>query len=48
MVHDIGKVKHLIMGFEMGQGEVREGSVEVLGDTLDDLHVDGKPARLKG
>jgi len=45
--HDIASVKHLAMAYEMGLGEVREGSIEIVGDTLDNLRVDwlrAKPA----
>jgi uncharacterized protein (DUF362 family) len=48
MGHDTNKVKHLAMGFDMGLGEIRGRSIEVLGDTLDNLRVRWKPARLKG
>jgi len=36
------------MGFEMGLGEIREQSIEILGEKLDNLRVDWKPARMKG
>jgi uncharacterized protein (DUF362 family) len=48
MSHDTKKVKHLAMGFEMGLGEIREQSIELLGEKLDNLRVTWKPARLKG
>ena len=48
MSHDTKKVKHLAMGFEMGLGEIREESIELLGEKLDNLRVTWKPARLKG
>jgi len=48
MSHDVKKIKQLAMGFEMGLGEIREQSIEVLGEKLDNLRVDWKPARMKG
>ncbi|MHC4507700.1 MAG: DUF362 domain-containing protein [Planctomycetota bacterium] len=48
MSHDTKKVKQLAMGFEMGLGEIREQSIEVLGERLGDLRVEWKPARMKG
>jgi len=32
----------------MGLGEIREQSIEVLGEKIDNLRVDWKPARMKG
>ncbi len=48
MSHDVTKVKQLTMGFQMGLGEIRESSIEVVGEKLDNLRVAWKPARLKG
>jgi len=48
MSHDTNRVKHLAMGFDMGLGEVREQSIEILGEKLDHLRVEWKPARMKG
>jgi hypothetical protein len=48
MSHDTKKVKQLTMGFEMGLSEIREQAIEVLGEKLDNLRVDWKPARMKG
>jgi hypothetical protein len=48
MSHDTKNVKQLAMGFEMGLGEIREQSIEILGEKLDHLRVDWKPARMKG
>ena len=48
MSHDAKKIKQLTMGFEMGLGETREQSIEVLGEKLDNLRVDWKPATMKG
>jgi len=48
MGHDTKEVKHLAMGFEMGLGEIGEQSIEILGEKLDNVRVEWKPARLKG
>jgi uncharacterized protein (DUF362 family) len=48
MSHDVKTVHQLTMGFDMGLGEIREQSIEILGEKLDDLRVTWKPARLKG
>ncbi len=48
MSHNTKKVKQLTMGFEMGLGEIREQRIEVLGEKLDNLRVQWKPARIKG
>jgi uncharacterized protein (DUF362 family) len=48
MSHDTKNVKQLAMGFEMGLGEIREQSIEILGEKLDNLRVEWKPARMKG
>lgn len=47
MSHSIPEIKQLAMGFEMGLGEIREESIEIIGEKLDDLRVPWKPARLK-
>ncbi len=48
MSHDTKKVKQLAMGFDMGLGEIREKSIEILGEKLDNLRVKWKPAKVKG
>lgn len=48
MNHDTKKVKQLAMGFEMGLGEIREQSIEIVGEKVDNLRVEWKPARIKG
>lgn len=48
MSYDTTKVRQFAMGFEMGLGEIREQSIEILGDKLDNLRVEWKPARIKG
>ena len=48
MNHDVNSIKQLSMGFHMGLGEVREASIEILGEKLDNLRVNWKNARLKG
>jgi uncharacterized protein (DUF362 family) len=44
MSHDVADVKQLGMGYEMGLGEMREESIEIVGERLDNLRVDWKPA----
>jgi len=46
MSHDVEKIKQLTMGFDMGLGEIRENSIEILGEPLDDLRVPWEPAKL--
>jgi len=48
MSHEVQKVKQLTMGFEMGLGEIREESIEIVGEKLDNVRVEWKPARIKG
>jgi len=48
MNHDVNNISQLTMGYNMGLGEVREESIEILGEKLDNLHVNWKAARLKG
>ena len=48
MNHDVTQISQLTMGFDMGLGEVREGSIEILGEKLDNLRVNWKAARLMG
>jgi len=48
MSHDPKKIKQLTMGARMGLGEIREESIGIVGEKLDNLRVDWKPARLKG
>ncbi len=48
MNHDTMKVKQLAMGFEMGLGEIRKQSIEIVGEKVDNLRVEWKPARIKG
>jgi uncharacterized protein (DUF362 family) len=48
MNHDPKTVRQLTMGYEMGLGEIREDAIQILGEKLDDLRVDWKPARLRG
>ncbi len=47
MSHDPKEVEQLVLGFEMELGEIREQSIELLGEKLDNLRVTWKPARLK-
>ena len=48
MSHDTKRVKQLTMGFDMGLGEIREQSIEILGEKLDNLRVDWKSAKMMG
>jgi uncharacterized protein (DUF362 family) len=48
MSHDTGNVRQLGMGYAMGLGEIREQSIEIVGEKLDKLRVAWKPARVKG
>ena len=44
MNHDPKKVKHLTMGHKMGLGEIHEQSIEIIGEKLDNLNMEWKPA----
>ncbi len=46
MSHEPSDVKQIVMGYEMGLGEMREESIEIVGEKLDDLRVDWLPAKL--
>jgi uncharacterized protein (DUF362 family) len=46
MSHDVAEVKQLGMAYEMGLGEMREESIEIVGERLDDLRVGWLPAEL--
>jgi hypothetical protein len=46
MSHDVATVKQLGMAYEMGLGEMREESIEIVGERLDDLRVAWLPAKL--
>ena len=48
MNHRVERISQLTMGFAMGLGEIREGSIELAGEKIDNLQSDWKPARLKG
>ncbi|MBW1848281.1 MAG: DUF362 domain-containing protein [Deltaproteobacteria bacterium] len=47
MNHDTNKVVHLAMGYKMGLGEIREPSIKILGEKLDNLRATWKPARIR-
>ncbi len=47
MSHDPARMVQLVMGYEMGMGEVREDRIELLGERLDDLRVPWSAARLR-
>ena len=44
MSFDVAEVKQLGMAYEMGLGEMREESIEIVGERLDDLRVSWLPA----
>jgi len=46
MSHDVAEVKQFGMAYEMGLGEMREESIEIVGERLDDLRVGWLPAEL--
>jgi len=46
MSHDVAAIKQLAMANAMGLGEIDEGSIEIIGERLDDLRVDWVPAKL--
>ena len=48
MSHDPKKIKQLTMASDMGLGEFRGESIDVVGEKLDSLRVAWKPARMKG
>jgi uncharacterized protein (DUF362 family) len=48
MSHNVNQVKQLGMGYNMGLGEIRESSIEIVGERLDDLRVPWQPATLRG
>jgi len=48
MNHQVENIKQLTMGYNMGLGEIREDSIEITGEKLDNLISSWKPARLKG
>ena len=47
MSHDVNAMTQLQMAYDMGLGEIRENRIELLGERLDDLRVQWRPARLK-
>jgi hypothetical protein len=47
MSHNVGDVKQLGMGFDMGLGEIRKNSIEIVGENLNDLVVPWTPANLR-
>jgi len=46
MSQDVAEVKQLSKAYEMGLGEIREESIEIVGERLDDLRVEWLPAKL--
>jgi uncharacterized protein (DUF362 family) len=47
MSHDVHEIHQLRMGYEMGLGEINEASIELKGESLSDLQVPWKAARLR-
>jgi len=47
MNHDVRKMKQLTIGYEMGLGEMRSEAIEIIGEKLQDIMVDWKPAKLQ-
>jgi uncharacterized protein (DUF362 family) len=48
MNHDATRIKQLTMGFTMGLGEIREESIEISGEKIENLQSDWKVAKLMG
>ena len=46
MSHDVAQVQQIVMGHEMGLGEMREEAIEIVGEKLDHLRVEWRPATL--
>ena len=42
--HEVSSIRQLTMAYDMGLGEVREESIQIIGERLDDLRVDWVPA----
>ncbi|KPJ92310.1 MAG: hypothetical protein AMS18_07710, partial [Gemmatimonas sp. SG8_17] len=47
MSHDPARVTQLVMGYEMGLGEIREDRIELIGANLSDLRVSWSGAQLR-
>jgi uncharacterized protein (DUF362 family) len=47
MSHNPMAMTQLVMGYEMGLGEIREDRIELIGDRIDDLQVSWSPADLR-
>lgn len=47
MSHSIGDIRQLQMGYAMGLGEIREESIEIVGESIENVRVSWIPARLK-
>jgi uncharacterized protein (DUF362 family) len=46
MSQDVADLKQVVMGYDMGLGEMHEDSIEIIGDSLDNLRVEWLPAKL--
>jgi uncharacterized protein (DUF362 family) len=47
MSHDVASIDQLVIAYQMGLGEPREGAIELLGDSLEALRMPWLPARLR-
>lgn len=47
MNHSTDQIAQLEMGYESGLGEIRPEAIEIVGDTLDNLIVEWRPAQLR-
>ncbi|MGD8699728.1 MAG: DUF362 domain-containing protein [Gemmatimonadales bacterium] len=47
MSHSVSGCRQLQMAYEMELGEIRENRIELVGERLDDLRVDWRPAQLR-
>jgi len=46
MSHKVSDIRQLNMGFEMGLGEIRETSIDIIGNKIEELIIPWKPAKL--
>ena len=46
MSYDVGDIIQLQMGYDMGLGEIRKESIEIIGEKIEDVRVDWEPANL--
>jgi uncharacterized protein (DUF362 family) len=48
MNHRVSQIKQLVMGADMGLGEIGSGAIEIIGEKLSDVRVSWAPARVGG